>query len=109
MELREWCREIIENLGQLLSAPKDEQVRRFRVLGRMRCEENIPLPEVILRALILKNKITEFIRGQGFPVTALQLYTEHELELRIDRFFDGVVYNLVRGYEDAKTLAARVA
>ncbi len=110
LDLREWCRQILENLEYLLSASKDEEVkRRFQVLGRMRFEESIPLHEAILRVQMLKDKVIGFIHEQGFPMTALQLYAEEELEQRIDRFFDAMVYHLVRGYEDAQNLAARVA
>ncbi len=107
-ELRDWCREILQNLGYLLAASKDEDVkRRFQVLGKMRFEENVPLHEAVLRLHILKEKIFGFINEQGFPMTALELYASEELEQRIGRFFDGVVYHLVRGYEDAQATAAR--
>ena len=84
-ELREWCQEIVKNLGYLLSAKKDEEVkRRFQILGRMRHE-------------------------QGFPMTVLQLYAERELEGRMGRFFDASVYQMVRGYESARRVAQRLA
>ncbi len=110
VDLREWCRQILENLEYLLSAKKEEEVkRRFQVLGRMRYEENVPLHEAVLRTHILKDKIIGFVHEQGFAMTALQLYAEEELEMRVCRFFDAVVYHLVRGYEDAQWLDARVA
>jgi hypothetical protein len=109
-EIREWCGEILNNLGFLLSARKDEEVeRRFQVLGRARFEEKIPLHEAVLRFHILKDKIIGFIHEQGFPMSAIQLYAEEELEQRIGRFFDACVYNVVRGYEDAIRVARRVA
>lgn len=83
-EIREWCQGIVKNLGYLLSAKKDEEIRRrFQILGRMRFEENIPLHEAVLRLQILKDKITGFVHEQGFPMTVLQLYSEEELELRM--------------------------
>ena len=110
VDLREWCREILENLTYLFSGSTDEDIeRRFRVLGRMRFEENIPLHEAVLRVHILKDKIKGFVHEQGFPMTALHLYAEEELEQRIGWFFDALVYHLVRGYEDAQRVAARVA
>jgi len=110
MELREWCHEILANLGYLLAASKDNEVkRRFQVLGRMRFEENIPLHEAVLRFHLLKDKIIGFVHEQGFPMTAMQLYAEEELESRMGRFFDACVYALVRGYEAAIRRAQRVA
>jgi len=109
MELREWCQEILSNLGYLLSASKGEDVRRrFQVLGRMRFEENIPLHEAVLRFHLLKDKIIGFVHEQGFAMTAMQLYAEEELEFRMSHFFDGCVYHLVRGYETAIRRAERI-
>lgn len=108
-EFREWCRTILENLGYLLSAPKDEEMGRFQVLGRTRFEENVPLHEAVLRLHILKDKIIGFVHEQGFPMSAMHLYAEEELELRIGRFFDACVYHVVRGYEGALARATRLA
>jgi hypothetical protein len=109
-EMVEWCRAVLEDLDYLLSADKKQEIaRRFEVLGRMRCEENIPLHEAVLRFQMLKEKIIGFVHEQGFPMSAMQLYAEEELELRIGRFFDDCVYHLVRGYEGAMRMAARVA
>lgn len=109
-ELRAWCREILENLGYLLAARKEEEVqRRFRLLGRMRFEEQIPLHEAVLRLQILKTGILDFVHEQGFAMTVLDLYTEEELQQRIGRFFDACVYQIVRGYEEALRLSHRVA
>jgi hypothetical protein len=109
-ELRDWCKDILLNLGKLLTAPKEEEVsRRFQLLGRMRFEENIPLDEAVLRFHILKDKIFGFIHEQGYAMTAVELYAEEELEHRIGRFFDACVYHIVRGYEDARRVARRMA
>ncbi|HYW48356.1 MAG TPA: hypothetical protein VE959_36160 [Bryobacteraceae bacterium] len=109
-EIREWCREILINLGRLLSAGREEEVqRRFQVMGRARFEERIPLDEAVLRLHLLKYKIAGFVHEQGYTMTAMQLYAEEELDQRVGRFFDACVYNLVRGYENAKRVAARVA
>ena|SRR5947209_2225581 len=102
IELREWCQEILENLGYLLSAPKDDEVqRRFEVLGRLRFEENVPLHEAVLRLQLLKDKILGFMHEQSLPVNGIELYAERELEQRTNRFFDALIYHIVRGYEMA--------
>ena len=109
-EMREWCRNILQDMDYLLVASKAQEVRRrFEVLGRLRYEENIPLHEAVLRFQMLKNKIVGFIHEQGFPMSAMHLYAEEELELRIGRFFDDCVYHVVRGYESALRVAARIA
>jgi hypothetical protein len=109
-ELRDWSRHILQDLGYLLSASKAQEVRRrFEVLGRTRYEESIPLHEAVLRFHILKNAIIGFIHDQGFPMSAMHLYAEEELELRIGRFFDDCLYHVVRGYESALRVATRIA
>jgi hypothetical protein len=110
IEIREWCRDILENLGDLLTAKDhEEQQQRYRVLGKTRFEENIPLHEAVLRFHILKELVIEFIHEQGFGVNAVQLYAEEELELRLGRFIDAGVYYVVCGYENALRRAARLA
>ena len=108
-DIRDWCQEILENLGYLLSATKDQEVaRRFEVLGKLRFEENIPLHEAVLRFHILKEKIIGFVHEQGYPMAALHLYAEEELAQRMTTFFDACVYRIVRGYEEAWRRALRM-
>jgi hypothetical protein len=109
-ELRQWCREILTNMGHWLSAAKAEEVqRRYEVLGRVRFEESVPLHEAVLRFFILKDKIVDFVHHQGFAQTSMYLYAEEELEHRVGRFFDAMVYHIVRGYESARWVAERAA
>jgi hypothetical protein len=109
-ELKEWCRQILENLGYWLAATQGEELkRRYEVLGRLRFEESIPLHEAVLRLHILKDKIIDYVHKQSFPLTSIQLYAEEELEHRVCRFFDAAVYHVVRGYEDAMRRALRMA
>ena len=109
-ELKQWCQEILTNLGYSLSAPKAEELkRRYEVLGRVRFEESIPLHEAVLRFFILKDKIVDFVHQQGFAMTSMHLYAEEELEHRVGRFFDAMVYHIVRGYENAMRVASRAA
>ncbi len=104
-ELKEWCRAILKNMGALLLGADKEIARRYRRAGRARYEEDVPLHEAVLRVQLLKDKILAFINEQALPMTTLHLYAEEELERRIGRFFDLIVYSLVRGYEDAQKLA----
>jgi len=110
IELREWCQEILENLGSLLLLSKEEDIRRkFQEMGRARFEESVPLHEAVFRMQTLRSELMGFIREQGYPVSALHLYAEKELEQRITGFFDAMVYGLVRGYENAMRRALRLA
>ena len=109
-ELKHWCQEILTNLGYWLSAPQSEELqRRYEVLGRVRFEQSIPLHEAVLRFFILKEKMIDFVHQQGFMPTSMNLYAEEELLRRMGRFFDALVYHIVRGYESARRFAQRVA
>jgi len=109
-ELTAWCRDLLENMETLLGTRREEQFQRLlRIEGQRRYEEHIPLHEAVMRLQILKAEIFNFIHEQGFAMTILELYREEELQALAGRFFDGCVYQLVRGYEDAMRVAARVA
>ena len=109
-ELKEWCQEILANLGYSLAASKAEELkRRYEVLGRTRFEESLPLHEAVLRFFILKDKIIDFVHHQGFAMDTMHLYAEEELEHRVCQFFDAMVYHIVRGYECAMRVASRIA
>jgi hypothetical protein len=109
-ELKAWCREILENLQTLLAATKEDQMqRRFRVFGKLRFEENVPLHEAVMRLHLLKGEIFSFVHEQGFAMTMLELYREEELQVLMNRFFDACVFQVVRGYEEAWRVSDRVA
>jgi hypothetical protein len=108
LELREWCREMLQDLGDLISANDHEIQLRFEALGKARFEEDVPLHEAVLRIHLLKDKVIGFIHEQGFPMSAMQLYAEEELEHRLSRLFDAAVYRVVRGYENALEINSRL-
>ena len=100
-ELARWCSDHVGNLSSSLLAGREELTQRYRAFGSARFEESVPLHEAVLRLFLLKDGIIEFVHVQGLPMTALDLYTQEELEHRISRFFDIAVYNIVCGYEHA--------
>ena len=102
IELREWCQEIVENLGSLLTAPKRDEVRtRYNGLGKMRFEENIPLHEAVLRFRLLKETIFNFIHehdhARGF------LATQHGTQKPFDGFASADVLKAFGAVPDAKS------
>jgi hypothetical protein len=110
IELREWCQDVLDNLNRAVAGSAQGSWKdRFETFGRLRFEENIPLHEAVLQIHELKNQIFSFLAEQGLPSTALNLDAEEELELRLGRYFDAMVYHLVLGYEDAQRVAARVS
>ncbi len=110
IELREWCQDVLDILNRSLSeSGKGNWREQFETFGRVRFEEHIPLHEAVLRIHDLKDVILGYLSEQGLPSTALNLYAEEQLERTLGRFFDVMVYHLVRGYEEAQRVAARVS
>jgi hypothetical protein len=102
-ELRAWCGSQLGSLNSSLLIKDDALRQRYRMLGSARFQESIPLHEVVLRLLILKEDIIDFVREQGLPMTALDLYAVKEFDQRIEHFFDSAIYDVVCGYEEAIT------
>jgi hypothetical protein len=108
-DLRERARDILEHLGHWLSVSKSEELaRRFERVGGLRYEESIPLAEVVLSYMIIKDRMLEFVRDQGIGDSTVAIYAEEELEHCVGRFFDSMVYHMILGYEDALAEAGRV-
>jgi hypothetical protein len=94
--------DVCRHLGQWL-ATSDEQAlhHRYENLGRERCEEGIPLHEVVCMAQLFERELVNYAREHAEERTAVELYAEGELERLLRSFFDKVIFHLVRGYERA--------
>jgi hypothetical protein len=101
-ELRDIGCELLHNLGAWLAGEKREAIAgHYEELGKRRCGEHIPLHECVRSLHIVKYETVDYVRNQSFPQTSLEIYAEEELEHRLNRFNDFLVYHLVRGYEAA--------
>jgi hypothetical protein len=102
LELREIGFEVLHNLGSWLAGEKREAIAsQYEEIGRRRYAEQIPLHECVKSLHILKYESIDYVRNQGFAQTSLEIYAEEELEHRLNRFMDFLVYHMVRGYEAA--------
>jgi hypothetical protein len=109
-ELREWCQLTLENLGYWLCGGQEEEVqRRYEVASQARFEEGLPLHETVLRLHLLKDVIVDFVHEGSIPMDALHIYVEEEFDKNNARFFDAMVYHIVRAYERARRQSARYA
>jgi hypothetical protein len=110
-ELRSWAGHILKHLGDWLAASGDQQIAScYQGLGKLRFEEHVPLHESVRNFQALKDLIVTYVRNQGMRQTTVEIYAEEELEHLLSRFFDKMVYHVVRGYEGARrysTAAAR--
>jgi hypothetical protein len=101
-DLREWRSGLLRNLGAWLAGEDRGNLKRqYEELGSERCQGGIPLHECVRSLHILKHEIVDFARNQGFAQSSVEIYAEEELERRVDRFIDFLLYHLVRGYEAA--------
>ncbi len=100
-ELRERAREILQNLGNWLVSREEELAQRYERLGRLRCEEGIPLHEVVYALQLIKECMINYVRDTSLRQTPIELYAEEELQHGADRIFDTLIYYFVRGYERA--------
>jgi hypothetical protein len=110
LELRERCRQILQQLGHWIAAGKEEELaKQYETIGRTRCEQGIPLHEAVRTLFIIKEKMINFVEEQGINKNSMDIYAEEELARRVDRFFDALVVHLVKGYETALRRAALAA
>ncbi len=109
-ELRDWGCGILKNLGKWLSAGRERTMaERYEGLGRLRFQESIPLSEAVYALQLLKDKAIVFVKNGGFvSQSAFEAFAEEELEYLVGRFFDRLVYYLIRGYEEAQRDATRL-
>jgi len=101
-ELRDWGQTLLQNLGHWLDAGNEEELaHKYEYLGRLRCEEDVPLHETVRALCIIRQKTFDFVEEHIFSKNTLELYAEEELERRLSRFFDLLTIHMVRGYEQA--------
>lgn len=102
-ELRAWARHILKHLGDWLAVSDDQQIAScYEGLGRLRFDEAVPLAESVRSFQALKDQIVTYVRNQTGHQTTLEIYAEEELEHLLSRFFDRVIYHVVKGYENAR-------
>ena len=98
-ELGERARLVYANLGKWLEEGSEGLVEEeyFR-LGKLRCQERIPLSQVIWALLLTRRNLWEFIELQGWD-TVSDLQRTLDLEILVVRFFDRAILHAASGYE----------
>ena len=92
--------EIYHDLGRWLWEKSDQAVQeRFSAIGERRCEEGIPLAEVLWALTLTKDRLLEYLGAYGLADSAVELYQQQELERLIGHFFDRAVCYTAEGYE----------
>jgi hypothetical protein len=106
-ELRDRTREIYRNLSDwLLSKTEEEIENRYVEIGERRALQGVAFSHFVYAMMITKEHLQQFLQREGFSDTSLALYSELELVLMLDQFFDRALYYATRGYERAMTARA---
>ena len=100
-ELSDRARLVYAHVGKWLEEGSEGQVEEeYLRLGKVRCQERIPLSQVIWALLLIRRNLWQFIEQQGWE-TLVDLQRNLDLELLVVRFFDRAILHTVRGYETA--------
>jgi hypothetical protein len=101
-ELRRRVYDVYRHLGRWLGEETDEAIQKiYEELGARRRREHVPLHEVIYALILSKYHLRDYIRSSGLVDSAVDLYQEEELQIRLGRFFDKTIYFTAKGYEAA--------
>jgi len=99
-EIRRRVYSVYRNLGNWLGRKSDDAIEAFYThLGKTRCEEGVPLSQVVYSLIRTKNHLREYIRTSGLIGSAVDLYQQQELVLLLTNFFDLAIYYTAQGYE----------
>ena len=99
-ELGERARLVYANLGVWLEKEAEARVMNvYSQIGRVRCQERIPLSQLVWGLLLTRRTLWQFVEDQGWE-TVTDLETHLELELLVVRFFDRAILHAVSGYEE---------
>ena len=100
LELGRRARAIYGHLGYWLRSTSDLEVEdAFFAVGRERCEEGVPLSDVVAAQLLTRRNLWDFINEKIAGDSPVELRGELEVQILVVRFFDRVIYHTVRGYE----------
>ncbi len=101
-EITETCRRVLHNLGHwLVSSSEEEIARLYEKQGHDRYAQGMPLSEALRAVQLMKDATLDYIRDEFMVQTSVDVFAEEELEHQLGRFFDLMLYHLVRGYESA--------
>jgi len=93
--------ELFGHLSDWLAASDADAIAtRFESVGRERARQ-YHLSELIRTFQIIRQCAVEYAREHEVGENSVLLRCESELQYRIDRFFDMVIYHVIRGCEDA--------
>lgn len=109
-ELHRRVYDVYRHLGRWMGEETDDTIQKtYEELGARRRREHVPLHEVVYALTLSKYHLRDYIRSSGVVDSAVDLYQEEELHIRLGRFFDKAIYFTVKGYEEDRARESTVA
>jgi hypothetical protein len=102
--------EVYSRLESWLSkdTPKSELIEQYKMLGKRRFNEGIPLAELIMALLLIKRYLWLYILEINLFESSFEIYQSLEMNNRVVLFFDRAIYFSSIGYEDARKEAEKL-
>ena len=99
-ELHRRLFEIYHDLGHWLLGDMERSVQlRYQSLGRERCQQGIPLAEVLWALVLIKEHLRDSVGSFLSADSVLELHREMELFRLIGRYFDRAICCTAEAYE----------
>ena len=93
--------DLIGHLGDWLTSPNSESLARYEEVGERRAAAHVALHDVVRMLQLLRQSAIDYVRENELNDSSITLRAENELEYDIGRFFDLIIYHMVKGYEAA--------
>ena len=91
--------DLFGHLGDWLTVSNPEHMARYEQFGRRRAAAHVHLHDLVRALQIIRQCAVDYARDNELSDNTVALRCESDLEYGIDRFFDLVVFNVVKGYE----------
>lgn len=104
--------DLFGHVGDWLSGADPSQMAQYEEFGRARAAGGAPLHTIVRMLQIIRQCAVDYIREMDLEDEVVAtwshpdehsfaLQAENELEHEVHKFFDLVIYNVVKGYESA--------
>jgi len=100
-DVRHTVHNIYHGLGKWLADTPEHIGFRSEAYGVQQYADGSPLSEHVYAVILMKQHLREAVRSIGNVYSALELHNEIQLNVLIGRFFDRMLYGIVKGYEQA--------
>lgn len=99
--LERQLRDVYQNLSLWLVTKTDEDIQeRYEELGRRRAEMGVPPDQFAWALMLSKEHLWHFLRTESITDQAMQLLSEIDFLLFLERFFDRALYYGLRSYSE---------